>query len=131
MLKGFFWRKLLVACCVTILGCSSFAPIAIADTHSTAIQPYLDQVIERITEFTLDNGLQFIVLEDNDAPVVSFVTYADVGGVDEPDGKTGVAHFLEHLAFKGSPNLGTTNYEAEKELMAQLDVIFEDLQQAN
>ncbi|OKH17856.1 M16 family metallopeptidase [[Limnothrix rosea] IAM M-220] len=132
MLKGFFRKKLLVGCCIAVLGCGSFAPIALAETAATSpsIQPYLDQVIERITEFTLDNGLQFIVLEDNDAPVVSFVTYADVGGVDEPEGKTGVAHFLEHLAFKGSTNLGTTDYEAEKVLLDQLDVVFADLQAA-
>ncbi len=132
MLKGFFRKKLLVGCCIAVLGCSSFAPVTLAEMSSASpsIQPYLDQVIERITEFTLDNGLQFIVLEDNDAPVVSFVTYADVGGVDEPDGKTGAAHFLEHLAFKGSTTLGTTNYEAEKVLLDQLDVVFADLQVA-
>ncbi|AFY36497.1 processing peptidase [[Leptolyngbya] sp. PCC 7376] len=132
MLKGFFRKKLLVGCCLAILGCSSFSPLALAETPaaSPSIQPYLDQVIERITEFKLDNGLQFIVLEDSNAPVVSFVTYADVGGVDEPDGKTGVAHFLEHLAFKGSTNLGTTDYEAEKVLLDELDVIFADLQSA-
>ncbi|NEO00363.1 MAG: insulinase family protein, partial [Moorea sp. SIO3I7] len=88
---------------------------------STSIQPYLDRVIERVTEFTLDNGMKFIVLENHEAPVVSLLTYADVGGVDEPDGKTGVAHFLEHLAFKGTTRIGTTNYEAEKILLDKLD----------
>ena len=61
---------------------------------SQSIQPYLNRAIERVTEFKLDNGMKFIVMENHDAPVVSFVTYADVGGVDEPDGKTGVAHFF-------------------------------------
>lgn len=127
---GVFAKKLFVACCVTILGLSSFVPVAIAQTQTTSIQPYLDQVIENITEFTLDNGLKFIVLENHDAPVVSFVTYADVGGVDEPDGKTGVAHFLEHLAFKGSSSLGTTDAATEAVLLDELDVIWDDLQQA-
>ncbi|MBV5261246.1 insulinase family protein [Synechococcus moorigangaii CMS01] len=95
-----------------------------------SIQPYLDQVIENVTEFSLENGLKFIVLEDRSAPVVSFVTYADVGGVDEPDGKTGVAHFLEHLAFKGSTKLGTTDYQAEKVLLDRLDALFDQIQQA-
>ncbi|CCQ60213.1 protease [Crocosphaera watsonii WH 0401] len=70
--------------------------------QSSSITPYLNRAIEKITEFTLDNGMKFIIKENHDAPVVSFVTYADVGGTDEPDGKTGVAHFLEHLAFKGT-----------------------------
>ena len=97
---------------------------------SESIQPYLDRVVERVTEFTLDNGMKFIVLEDHEAPVVSFVTYADVGGVDEPEGKTGVAHFLEHLAFKGTRDIGTTNYQAEAKLLEQLDQLSEQLQAA-
>lgn len=86
----------------------------------TSIQPYLDRVIKQLTEFRLDNGLKFLVLERHQAPVVSFVTYTDVGGVDEPDGKTGVAHFLEHLAFKGTKRIGTKDYNAEKPILDRL-----------
>ncbi len=89
--------------------------------NQSSIQPYLDRVIKNLTEFKLANGMKFIVLERHQAPVVSFLTYADVGGVDEPDGKTGVAHFLEHLAFKGTPRIGTTNYKAEKPLLDALE----------
>ncbi len=77
--------------------------------------------MQRVTEFRLANGIKFIVLEQHRAPVVSFLTYADVGGADEPDGKTGVAHFLEHLAFKGTTRIGSKNYEAEKPLLDRLD----------
>lgn len=87
----------------------------------SSIQPYLDRVIKQSTEFRLDNGMKFIVLERHQAPTVSFVTYADVGGVDEPDGQTGVAHFLEHLAFKGTTRIGTKDYEAEKVLLDRLE----------
>ena len=97
---------------------------------TTSIQPYVDKVVEQITEFQLDNGMKFIVLENHQAPVVSFVTYADVGGVDEPDGKTGVAHFLEHLAFKGSEKIGTTNYRAEKRVLNRLDRIYDRIKAA-
>ena len=100
------------------------------DLSSSSIEPYLNRVKEQITEFTLDNGLKFIVLENHDAPVVSFVTYANVGGVDEPDGKTGVAHFLEHLAFKGTKQIGTTNYRAEAKELDKLDRLFARIQQA-
>ncbi|MDZ8184701.1 MAG: pitrilysin family protein [Nostoc sp. ChiSLP02] len=88
---------------------------------ASSIQPYLDRVMNQLTEFRLDNGLKFIVLERHQAPVVSFLTYADVGGVDEPDGKTGVAHFLEHLAFKGTTRIGTEDYKAEKPLLERLE----------
>ena len=86
-------------------------------TTSESIQPYLDRVVEQVSEFTLDNGMKFIVLENREAPVVSFVTYANVGGANEPEGKTGVAHFLEHLAFKGTQQIGTTNYSVEANLL--------------
>nr|WP_242040182.1 pitrilysin family protein [Anabaena subtropica] len=87
----------------------------------TSIQPYLDRAIKEVTEFRLDNGLKFIVLERHQAPVVSFVTYADVGAVDEPDGKTGMAHVLEHMAFKGTTRIGTKDYQAEKPLLDRLE----------
>ncbi|MBR8830050.1 MAG: putative zinc protease [Chroococcopsis gigantea SAG 12.99] len=97
---------------------------------SQSITPYLERVINQVTQFRLDNGMKFIVLENRDAPVVSFVTYADVGGADEPDGKTGVAHFLEHLAFKGTTRIGTTDYAAEKQALQKLDQIHAQWQAA-
>jgi predicted Zn-dependent peptidase len=99
-------------------------------SQSRSIQPYLDRVEQAVTKFQLSNGLKFIVLERHQAPVVSFMTYADVGAVDEPDGQTGVAHFLEHLAFKGTQHIGTTDYKQEKQTLAQLDQAFADLQAA-
>lgn len=95
-----------------------------------SIQPYLDRVIQQVTEFRLKNGMKFLVLERHQAPVVSFLTYADVGGADEPDGKTGVAHFLEHLAFKGTTRIGTVNYQKEKGLLDRLDQLSEQIQSA-
>ena len=80
---------------------------------------------QRMTEFTLDNGLKFLVLERHQAPVVSFHTYADVGSVDEVLGITGLAHLFEHMAFKGTKTIGTTNYEAETKLMAKMDDAFQ------
>ncbi|MHC4362806.1 MAG: M16 family metallopeptidase, partial [Planctomycetota bacterium] len=80
---------------------------------------------KRMTEFTLDNGLKFLVLERHEAPVVSFHTYADVGSVDEVKGITGLAHLFEHMAFKGTKTIGTRNYEAEARAMAEMDEAFE------
>ncbi|WP_081972620.1 M16 family metallopeptidase [Leptolyngbya sp. KIOST-1] len=104
------------------------APAAARQPMQTAqsIQPYLDRVAEAITEFSLDNGMRFIVLERHQAPVVSFMIHANVGAVDEDDGKTGVAHYLEHLAFKGTSRIGTRDFAAEQVLFTQLDAIFDD-----
>ncbi|MAU97451.1 MAG: peptidase M16 [Fulvimarina sp.] len=60
------------------------------------------KVEERITEFTLDNGLQVVVLPDHRAPVVTQMVYYHVGAADEAPGESGIAHFLEHLMFKGT-----------------------------
>ena len=73
----------------------------------------LAQFEDKVTTFTLDNGLTFVVVERHDAPVASFHTYADVGSVNEPVGQTGMAHMFEHMAFKGTTALGTTDIEAE------------------
>jgi predicted Zn-dependent peptidase len=79
---------------------------------------------KRMTEFTLDNGLTFLVLERHEAPVVSFHTYADVGAVDEVRGITGLAHLFEHMAFKGTKTIGTRDHGAEAEAMAKIDDAF-------
>ena len=107
------------------LGLSTIAPPALA--QDTSIQPYLDRVAEAVTEFTLDNGMKFIVLEQHDAPVASVMLYANVGASHEKDGQTGVAHYLEHLAFKGTTRIGTTNFAAEKVAMEKLDAVFDEM----
>ncbi|MGB3296241.1 MAG: pitrilysin family protein [Phormidesmis sp.] len=111
---------------------SAFAPPAFARTDAdqppvSAIQPYLDRVAEEVTEFTLDNGMKFIVLEQHEAPVASMMLYANVGASNEIDGQTGVAHYLEHLAFKGTTRIGTRDYPAEKKALDQLDQLFDQL----
>ncbi len=59
-----------------------------------------------VSSFTLDNGLEVVVLEDQRAPVAVHMVWYRVGSADEPPGKSGIAHFLEHLMFKGSENVG-------------------------
>lgn len=55
--------------------------------------------------FTLDNGLQVVVIENPRAPIVVHTVWYKVGAADEPPGKSGIAHFLEHLMFKGTPSV--------------------------
>ncbi len=58
-----------------------------------------------VTTFTLDNGMEGVVIEDNRAPVVTHMVWYRVGAADEPPGKSGIAHFLEHLMFKGTDEI--------------------------
>ncbi|CAA0110878.1 putative zinc protease [Starkeya nomas] len=55
-----------------------------------------------VSEFTLDNGMQVVVVPDHRAPVVTHMVWYRVGSADEQPGKSGIAHFLEHLMFKGT-----------------------------
>ena len=60
---------------------------------------------EPVTTFTLDNGLNVVVIEDHRAPVVVQMIWYRVGAADEPAGHSGIAHFLEHLMFKGTEKI--------------------------
>ncbi len=88
------------------------------------------QLENAVSEHTLANGLKVIVMERHDAPVVSFVTYANVGSVDDPKGYTGLAHMFEHMAFKGTTTLGTKDYGKEEKLIAAEDSVFMKLRTA-
>jgi zinc protease len=58
--------------------------------------------LQRPETFTLDNGMEVVVITDRRAPVVTHMVWYRVGSADEPRGKSGIAHFLEHLMFKGT-----------------------------
>ncbi|HEX5227278.1 MAG TPA: pitrilysin family protein, partial [Bryobacteraceae bacterium] len=80
---------------------------------------------KRITEFTLPNGLHFIIFERHEAPVVSFHSYVNAGSVDDPSGETGIAHMFEHMAFKGTQTIGTTNYPLERKAMDEVEHVYD------
>ena len=135
------WLRLAAIALVICFSFTAFSPAALASpafnlapallsqsgATNSSIQPYLDRVAEAITEFTLPNGMKFIVLEQHEAPVASVMLYANVGASYEKAGKTGVAHYLEHLAFKGTTRIGTRDYPAEKKALEKLDNIFDQL----
>jgi predicted Zn-dependent peptidase len=81
-----------------------------------------------VTEHRLENGMKFIIVERHEVPVVSFHTYADVGSVDEEAGVSGMAHMFEHMAFKGTSDIGTKDIEAEKKALAKVDASYAALQ---
>jgi predicted Zn-dependent peptidase len=76
---------------------------------------------QRITTKVLPNGLTIVICERPEAPVFSFSTFIDAGDVNDPSGQSGLAHMFEHLAFKGTSEIGTTDYEAEKTALAKVE----------
>jgi predicted Zn-dependent peptidase len=79
---------------------------------------------KRITVKKLPNGLTIVICERPEAPVFSFYTLVDAGSAQDPMRATGLAHMFEHMAFKGTDKIGTTNYAAEKPLLAKVEVAY-------
>jgi predicted Zn-dependent peptidase len=77
---------------------------------------------DRLTETTLPNGLRVILVEDPVAPVIAFNLMFAVGGLDEPDGLGGIAHMVEHMAFKGTGSIGSLDVEAEAQALIRLEI---------
>ena len=71
-----------------------------------------------VKEHQLSNGMKVLLLERNDAPSISGGWVARVGSVDERPGITGMAHLFEHMMFKGTPTIGTKDYEKDIEIIA-------------
>ncbi|MCP3964601.1 MAG: insulinase family protein [bacterium] len=90
----------------------------------SAGQDVLADFEEKTSVHVLDNGWTFIIVERPVAPVFSFATVVDVGGAQEVPGITGLAHMFEHMAFKGTPNIGTTDYEAEKKALEEVETAY-------
>ncbi len=74
----------------------------------------------------LSNGITVYLSPNQELPQVVARIGFRTGGLDDPDDKTGLAHYLEHLLFKGTSRLGTTNFEAEKPLLDRIDALYEE-----
>jgi zinc protease len=85
------------------------SPGAVLALALTAAMPV---AAEPVTSFTLPNGLNVVVIEDHRAPVVVQMIWYRVGAADEPPGHSGIAHFLEHLMFKGTDTVGPNQFSA-------------------
>lgn len=79
---------------------------------------------KRITVKKLPNGLTLLVCERPEAPVFSFFTLVDAGSAQDPMQQTGLAHMFEHMAFKGTDKIGTTDYAAEKGALEKVEVAY-------
>lgn len=82
----------------TLLGAATVALVS-----ALAVSPALAE--PPVTTFKLDNGMDVVVIEDHRAPVVTHMVWYRVGSADEPRGTSGIAHFLEHLMFKGTDEI--------------------------
>ena len=87
-----------------VLACVSLASMSVAAVAAEKAPS------DRVSEFTLANGLQVVVVPDHRAPVVTQMVWYKAGATDEPPGSSGIAHFLEHLMFKGTDRIPTGQF---------------------
>lgn len=98
---------------------------AFAEPQSQTAGATLKRIAQGVEKFTLPNGLRVLFYKRGSAPVFAGQVWVGVGGVNEELGKTGAAHLLEHMAFKGTDKIGTRDYAKEKILLAKLDSLME------
>jgi predicted Zn-dependent peptidase len=95
----------------------ALAAMAFAGAHAQDLKSFE----QRITTKVLPNGLTLIICERHDAPVFSYTTFVDAGDVNDPSGQSGLAHMFEHLAFKGTSEIGTTDIANEKVALEKVE----------
>ena len=77
--------------------------------------------------FHLDNGLKVVMCEDHSQPEIYGAVYVHAGSKNDPVEATGMAHYFEHIMFKGTDKIGTTNWEAEKVFLDSIDLMYDKL----
>ena len=85
---------------------------------------------EGLTEYKLDNGLTVMLWEDHDQPDVTGYVVVRAGAVDEPAEYTGLAHYLEHMLFKGTQRIGALDWEAEKPIYDSIIALYDQYSDA-
>jgi len=78
---------------------------------------------DRVKETQLDNGLKVVVVERSNAPVFFSLISFRVGSTIEDVGKSGLSHFMEHMLFKGTETIGTTDFSKEKPIMEEIEQV--------
>jgi predicted Zn-dependent peptidase len=108
------WSSAVILSVGVIISSSAAGPSGLAD---------------RVIEHRLANGMTILMVERHQAPVVSINMTFGVGGVNEQVGQTGLAHFYEHMAFKGTSTVGTKDYQKEKPVLDELHRVGTELEE--
>lgn len=115
-------NKLLKFSCLPLLFAIALCSCSSSEKYSYETVPN-DPLKARI--YTLDNGLKVYLTVNKETPRIQTYIAVRVGGKNDPAETTGLAHYFEHLMFKGSQKFGTQNYELEKPLLDQIEQQFE------
>jgi predicted Zn-dependent peptidase len=120
-----FFRDWKLALGIMVAALMGHAACAQDPNHPTDNDPSAGTPIksfeQKITTKVLPNGLTIIICERPEAPVFSYTTFVDAGDVNDPSGESGLAHMFEHLAFKGTTEIGTNNWPEEKKALEKVE----------
>jgi len=97
------------------------AALAAVCLVTTFVAPAATRIKDNLTLIQLENGMKIFVYPRHSAPVFAGMIYVDAGSAEEEVGQTGLAHLLEHMAFKGTPWIGTKNWNAEREIQVKIE----------
>ena len=111
MKKKLFWLVSAVLLLLALGSCKRYETVS-GDPLQTKI-------------YTLDNGMKIFMSVNKEQPRIQTYMAVKVGSKNDPSETTGLAHYFEHLMFKGTENFGTTDYEAEKPLLDEIERLFE------
>ncbi|HEX5682118.1 MAG TPA: insulinase family protein, partial [Desulfobacterales bacterium] len=106
----------------TLLLVSALIAAGTSNASGTSTNLQLD-----VKEFTLKNGMLFLVVERPATPQVAVRLAVRAGSALEERGKTGIAHLLEHMMFKGTKNFGSTDYQEDATLQARIDAAYAEV----
>ncbi len=106
-------------------GSSRFLWVALSVCLALVTVANAQTIEDKVQEFTLDNGMTFLVVERHEAPVFFGAVAFKVGSVYERPGITGISHLLEHMLFKGTETVGTTDYKKEIPYLEREDELAE------
>ena len=119
MKNASFWRSLTIVRCARHPLCRLALALALASTLHAQQVP--------VVEHTLPNGMRLLLLERHDDPSIAGGWVAHVGSANERPGMTGIAHLFEHMMFKGTPTIGTTNYHRDLEIITEQERVREQM----
>ena len=85
----------------------------------------------KVETFYLDNGLKVVLCEDHSAPTIHGMVYVHAGSKNDPLDATGMAHYFEHIMFKGTDKIGTIDWEKEKVFLDSIDIMYDKLHETD
>jgi len=111
---------------LSAISCKNEAHKTLKDTSNGYTYEYVTNDPTQTRIYTLNNGLKVYLSKFENAPRVHVFTAVKAGGKNDPENNTGLAHYLEHIMFKGNKHFGTLNYEKEKPLLDSIESLFND-----